>query len=153
MFEPQVFMETSLSVLVGILIGLLVFIVVLPKRPQVTVNRMMGALRTDIVRLCLRDRVPSPSAFNSLAYDRINQLMPILRTMREAGETLLDDALSSVTLGAEIIRLRRLLLWGRLEHNIADRSPSPCVPAIPWPQRPEPVSGWPNRPRRAQAAR
>eukprot|EP01132_Coremiostelium_polycephalum_P012317 gene12318-15052_t len=120
-FEPQVFMETSLSVLVGILIGLLVFIVVLPKRPQVTVNRMMGALRTDIVRLCLRDRVPSPSAFNSLAYDRINQLMPILRTMREAGETLLDDALSSVTLGAEIIRLRRLLSWGRLEHDIADR--------------------------------
>lgn len=120
-FEPAIFMETSLSVLIGVLIGILVFIVVLPKRPLVTVNRMMNALRTDIIRLCLRDRVPNASAFNSLAYDRINQLMPILQTMRETGETLMDDALSSVTLGAEIIRLRRLLLWGRLEHGIADR--------------------------------
>ncbi|QND55212.1 FUSC family protein (plasmid) [Phyllobacterium sp. 628] len=120
-FEPYIFMETSLSVLAGILIGLLVFIVVLPKRPQVTVNRMMNALRTDVVRLCLRDRIPNSSAFNSLAYDRINQLMPILRNMKEAGDALLEDALSSVTLGAEIIRLRRLLLWGRLEENVADR--------------------------------
>ncbi|MBA8879414.1 FUSC family protein [Phyllobacterium myrsinacearum] len=119
-FAPSIFIETSLSVLIGVLIGILVFIVVLPKRTQVTVNRMIGALRTDIVRLCLRDRVPNASAFNSLAYDRINQLMPILRTMRGAGETVLDDALSSVTLGAEIIRLRRLLLWGRLDHGIAD---------------------------------
>jgi uncharacterized membrane protein YccC len=120
-FAPSAFLETSLSVLVGVLIGILVFIVVLPKRPQGTVNRMIGALRTDIVRLCLRDRVPNASAFNSLAYDRINQLMPILRTMRDAGETVLDDALSSVTLGAEIIRLRRLLLWGRLDQGVADR--------------------------------
>ncbi len=108
-FAPRMFIESSLSVLGGILIGLVVFLVVLPRRPHAAVSGMMQALRTDIVRLCRRDRVPNASAFESLAYDRINQLTPQLRNMKGPDERIMDDALASITLGLEIIRLRQIL--------------------------------------------
>jgi uncharacterized membrane protein YccC len=120
-YEPRDFIETSAGMLVGILIGIAVFIVVLPKRPKVVVNRMMNALRTDILRLCLRDRMPSASGFESLAYDRINQMMPTMARMKGAGERLIDDALSAITLGLEIVRVRKILQDGGLGEKISSR--------------------------------
>lgn len=121
-YAPRTFVESSVAVLGGILIGLLVFILVLPKRPQSAVRGLMRALRADIVRLCLRDRVPNHSAFVSLAYDRVNQLMLLLRAIKGSDEQILDDALSTVTLGLEVIRLRKIMQQAGMHQRGLDQT-------------------------------
>ncbi|RUY95611.1 FUSC family protein, partial [Mesorhizobium sp. M7A.F.Ca.CA.003.01.2.1] len=73
-YDPGPFFAGSASILVGILLAIGVFIVVLPADPWLAANRIVRAMREDLARLCLHERVPRRSAFESLAYDRINQL-------------------------------------------------------------------------------
>ena len=75
------------------------FAVVLPRRPRSTIARSVQALREDLLRLCLRRRLADPMAFESLAYDRINQLMPLLDRQEPSDKALLDGCVASVTLG------------------------------------------------------
>ncbi|TIW64038.1 MAG: FUSC family protein, partial [Mesorhizobium sp.] len=100
------FLAGSASILVGILIAIGVFIVVLPADPWVTVNRILQAMREDLARLCLHERVPRRSAFESLAYDRVNQLMPLLQRVGRKGDAVLGGSIAAVTVGLEILRLR-----------------------------------------------
>jgi uncharacterized membrane protein YccC len=65
-------------------------------------------MRQDLARLCLHERIPRRSAFESLAYDRINQLMPLVRRLGRRGEAFLGGGIAAVTLGLEILRLRNL---------------------------------------------
>ncbi|RVC27303.1 FUSC family protein, partial [Mesorhizobium sp. M7A.F.Ca.CA.004.04.2.1] len=78
-YDPVPFFAGSASILVGILLAIGVFIVVLPADPWLAANRIVRAMREDLARLCLHERVPRRSAFESLAYDRINQLMPLVQ--------------------------------------------------------------------------
>jgi uncharacterized membrane protein YccC len=64
------------------------------------------AMREDLARLCLHERVPRRSAFESLAYDRVNQLMPLVQNSGRKGEAVLGGGVASVTVGLEILRLR-----------------------------------------------
>lgn len=104
--DPGPFLAGSASILVGILIAIGVFIVVLPADPWVTVNRILQAMREDLARLCLHERVPRRSAFESLAYDRVNQLMPLLQRVGRKGDAVLGGSIAAVTVGLEILRLR-----------------------------------------------
>jgi uncharacterized membrane protein YccC len=107
MYSPLAFLNGTASILVGILLSIAVFAVVLPQRPQETAARLIETLRGDLLRLCLHDRIPRPSAFESLAYDRVNQLIPLLQRQGEPGKALLDGCVASAMLGLEILRLRR----------------------------------------------
>ena len=105
-YDPGQFLAGSASILVGILLAVGVVIVVLPADPRVTVKRILQAMREDLARLCLHERVPRRSAFESLAYDRVNQLMPLLQRNGQKGDAMLGGSIAAVTVGLEILRLR-----------------------------------------------
>ncbi|UVK52581.1 FUSC family protein [Mesorhizobium sp. AR02] len=105
-YDPGPFFAGSASVLVGILLAIGVFIVVLPADPWLAANRIVRAMREDLARLCLHERVPRRSAFESLAYDRINQLMPLVQNSGRKGDAVLGGGVAAVTVGLEILRLR-----------------------------------------------
>ncbi|WP_352492748.1 MULTISPECIES: FUSC family protein [unclassified Mesorhizobium] len=50
--------------------------------------------------------MPRRLAFESLAYDRVNQLMPLLQNAGEKGDAVLAGGIAAVTVGLEILRLR-----------------------------------------------
>jgi len=106
---PLAFLNAVVAVLGGILLSMAVFAVVLPQRPQRTIERLVVAMRADLLRLCLHDRLPKASAYESLAYDRINQLMLPVQRLGESATGVLDASLAAVTMGLEILRLRTLL--------------------------------------------
>ncbi|MER9300989.1 FUSC family protein [Mesorhizobium sp. M0621] len=105
-YDPGPFFAGSASILVGILLAIGVFIVVLPADPWLAANRIVRAMREDLARLCLHERVPRRSAFESLAYDRINQLMPLVQNAGSTGDAVLGGSVAAVTVGLEILRLR-----------------------------------------------
>ncbi|TRC89133.1 FUSC family protein [Mesorhizobium sp. WSM4310] len=105
-YDPGPFFAGSASVLVGILLAIGVFIAVLPADPWLAANRIVRAMREDLARLCLHERVPRRSAFESLAYDRVNQLMPLVQNSGRKGEAVLVGGVAAVTVGLEILRLR-----------------------------------------------
>ncbi|MEI9416568.1 FUSC family protein [Mesorhizobium sp. Cs1321R2N1] len=105
-YDPGPFFAGSASILVGILLAIGVFIVVFPADPWLAADRIVRAMREDLARLCLHERLPRRSAFESLAYDRVNQLMPLVQNSGRKGEAVLGGGVASVTVGLEILRLR-----------------------------------------------
>ncbi|MET3580919.1 putative membrane protein YccC [Mesorhizobium robiniae] len=105
-YDPGPFFAGSASVLVGILLAIGVFVAVLPADPWVTVGRILRAMREDLARLCLHQRVPRREAFESLAYDRVNQLMPLMQRIGKKGDAVLGGSIAAVTVGLEILQLR-----------------------------------------------
>jgi uncharacterized membrane protein YccC len=119
-YAPQAFLNSTISILAGILLAIGVFAVVLPARPGEAVARLVAAIREDLVRLCLHERIPRRSAFESLAYDRINQLMPYARQAGGPGEAALRGSVAAVTVGLEILRLRNAMLPQDVAVAVAD---------------------------------
>jgi uncharacterized membrane protein YccC len=117
-YAPQAFLNGAVSLLLGILLAMGVFAVVLPSRPREAVARLASAIREDLVRLCVHDRIPRRSAFESLAYDRINQLMPYNRGSGSRTEAILSGSVSSVTVGLEILKLRRAIAAGAVPTDV-----------------------------------
>jgi uncharacterized membrane protein YccC len=108
-YDPVPFLAGCASILVGILLAIGVFIVVLPSDPWVFVNRIVRVMREDLARLCLHERVPRRTAFESLAYDRVNQLMSQTQRTGKKGDAVLDGSIAAVTVGIEILHLRHAL--------------------------------------------
>ncbi|MBZ9659592.1 FUSC family protein [Mesorhizobium sp. ESP-6-4] len=119
-YDPGPFFAGSASILVGILIAIGVFIVVLPADPWVTVERISQAMREDLARLCLHERIPRRSAFESLAYDRINQLMPQVQQTGRKGDPILGGSIAAVTVGLEVLRLRHAQLNSAVPHETVE---------------------------------
>jgi uncharacterized membrane protein YccC len=105
-YAPAHFLNQTASILIGILLSIGVFWSVLPARPRDSVLRIVATIKEDLVRLCLHERVPRRSAFESLAYDRINQLMPFAQRTGSRGEAMLAASVAAVTVGLEILVLR-----------------------------------------------
>ena len=68
-YNPAEFLGGAASILIGILLAIGVFKVVLPARPWETANRVAKAMREDLARLCLHERIPRRSAFEALAFE------------------------------------------------------------------------------------
>jgi uncharacterized membrane protein YccC len=119
-YDPGPFFAGSASILVGILIAIGVFIIVLPADPWATVERISQAMREDLARLCLHERIPRRSAFESLAYDRINQLMPQVQRTGRKGDPMLGGSIAAVTVGLEVLRLRHAQLNAAVPHETVE---------------------------------
>ncbi len=119
-YDPMEFLAGSGSILIGILLTCGVFLTVLPADPKQRAERIVRAMREDLARLCLHERVARRSAFESLAYDRISQLMPLLHGAGKEGETLAAGSVAAVTAGLEVLRLRKLQLSGVLAQPARD---------------------------------
>ena len=113
-YAPVHFLAGSAAVVVGILLGIGVFATVLPANPRQIALRLVEAMRDDLVRLCLHERIPRRPAFESLAYDRVNQLMPLTRNAGEQGGKMFAGSIAAVAVGLEILRLRGALQNGAL---------------------------------------
>jgi uncharacterized membrane protein YccC len=111
-YNPAEFLGGSVSILIGILLAIGVFKVVLPADPWETANRVAKAMRDDLARLCLHERIPRRSAFEALAYDRANQLMPLMRMLGRRGDAFLGGSIMAVAIGLEILKLRHALKAG-----------------------------------------
>lgn len=107
-YKPLEFLAGAASILVGILLAIGVFLTVLPSDPGATMERIARAMREDLARLCLHQRIARRPAFESLAYDRISQLMPLLPAAGRRGEALFGGSVAAVTVGLEILRLRKV---------------------------------------------
>lgn len=119
-YHPAVFLAGSASILVGMLLAIGVYMVVLPVDPASAVVRIAQAMREDLVRLCLHQRVPRRSAFESLAYDRVNQMLPLAPRAGKKGEALFDGSIAAVAVGLELIRLRAMLPAHALAQETGD---------------------------------
>lgn len=113
-YDPVPFLAGSASILVGILLAIGVYLVVLPTDPRATVGRIVESMREDLARLCLHERTPRRTAFESLAYDRVNQLLPLAQRIGRKADALFGGSIASVTVGLETLRLRRALASGAL---------------------------------------
>jgi uncharacterized membrane protein YccC len=71
-------------------------------------------MREDLARLCLHDRIPRRTAFESLSYDRINQLLPLTQRIGRKADAMLGGSIASVAVGLETLRLRKALATGAL---------------------------------------
>jgi uncharacterized membrane protein YccC len=119
-YDPLPFLAGSASIVVGILLAIGVYLVVLPASPRETVNRIVEAMREDLARLCLHDRIPRRTAFESLAYDRINQILPLAQRIGRRADALFGGSIASVAVGLEIMRLRKALAAGTLTPETED---------------------------------
>jgi uncharacterized membrane protein YccC len=119
-YAPLHFLNQTASIIAGILLSIGVFWSVLPARPRDSVLRIVATIKEDLVRLCLHERIPRRSAFESLAYDRINQLMPFAQRTGGRGEAMLIGSVAAATVGLEILALR----------NAQPRLPEPDRPVI-----------------------
>lgn len=111
-YDPAEFLVSSGSILIGILLAIGVFLTVLPANPRRTAQGIVRAMRENLARLCLHERIAKRSAFESLAYDRISQLMPLLQGSGKKGEALIAASVAAVTAGLSVLRLRISMLAG-----------------------------------------
>lgn len=119
-YDPVPFLAGSLSILVGELLAIGVYFVVLPADPRATVERIVESMREDLVRLCLHERTPRRTAFESLAYDRVNQLLPLAQRIGRKADALFGGSVASVAVGLETLRLRKALATGLLPPQTGD---------------------------------
>ncbi|HEY4191209.1 MAG TPA: FUSC family protein, partial [Mesorhizobium sp.] len=113
-YNPVEFLGSAASILIGILLAIGVFLVVLPANPWKTANHIAQAICEDLVRLCLHERIPRRSAFESLAYDRVNQMMALMQPPGRKGDVFLGGGIMAVTVGLEILRLRNTVQAGAI---------------------------------------
>lgn len=107
-YDPRAFLIASVSVIAGLSIALGIFTIILPPHPQARLAALARAMRETLLRLAIHDRVPSRSAFESLAYDRVNAMIRPAQSLGAAGTATLAGALGSVTFGLQLLALRRL---------------------------------------------
>ena len=118
-YDPAPFLAGSLAILVGELIAIGVYLTVLPANPWTMVDNIVRSMREDLVRLCLHERMPRRAAFESLAYDRVSQLMPFAQRIGRKADKVFGGSIVSVAVGLETLRLRKVLAAGGLSPEAA----------------------------------
>jgi len=118
-YDPAPFLAGSLAILVGELIAIGVYLTVLPANPWAMVDNIVRSMREDLVRLCLHERMPRRAAFESLAYDRVSQLMPFAQRIGRKADKVFGGSIVSVAVGLETLRLRKVLAAGGLPPEAA----------------------------------
>jgi uncharacterized membrane protein YccC len=107
-YDVVSFLNSTLATIVGMAIGIAVFILVLPPDRAERLRRLLLEIAQDLRRLAASPRLPAQAAWESRMYERVALLLPA------ADEELRDSGLAALGIGLEIMRLRSLLAKGTL---------------------------------------
>jgi uncharacterized membrane protein YccC len=122
-FNPMVYdltstLNISLSIQVGILFGTLSYILIFPPDPLAARRYVTHRIRRGLSMCAVLKPVPvSDSHWETRMYDRVMRLNDPENPSANPSDEWLDAGLSALTLGNEILRLRR---WLEIENLPAD---------------------------------
>jgi len=114
-------LNTGLSILVGILFGTLSYLLIFPPDPQAARRYVTYRIRRGLAWLAQVDPVPATSsAWETRMYDRVIRLNDPQNLSGTPTDEWLDAGLSALTLGNEILRLRRWLASEKLSVELKE---------------------------------
>jgi uncharacterized membrane protein YccC len=112
-------LNTGVAILVGVLFGTLSFILIFPPDPQAARRYVIYRIRLGLERISRMDPVPATSSrWETRMYDRVIRLNDPQNLSGTPTDEWLDAGLSALTLGNEILRLRRWLLSERASSEV-----------------------------------
>ena len=103
-------LNTAVAILVGVLFGTLAYTLVFPPDPQAARRYVTYRIRLGLERISRMNPVPATSShWETRMYDRVSRLNDPQNLSGTPTDEWLDAGLSALTLGNEILRLRRWL--------------------------------------------
>jgi uncharacterized membrane protein YccC len=112
-------LNTGVAVLVGVLFGTLAYILVFPPDPLAARRYVTYRIRLGLERIARMDPVPATSShWETRMYDRVIRLNDPQNLSGTPTDEWLDAGLSALTLGNEILRLRRWLAAEKLSGEV-----------------------------------
>ncbi len=114
-------LNTTLGIEVGVLFGTLSYVILFPPNPVAALRYVTYRIRLGLGVMARHVPIPGFSEWETRMYDRVLRLNDPLNPSGTATNEWLDAALSALTLGNEILRLR---------HELERRElPAPVAPA------------------------
>ena len=108
-------LNTGVAILVGVLFGTMSYILIFPPNPQAARRYVTYRIRRGLESLARMNAVPvSNSHWETRMYDRVSRLNDPNNLSGTPTDEWLDAGLGALTLGNEILRLRRWLATERL---------------------------------------
>ncbi len=114
-------LNTTLGTETGVLFGTLAYVIIFPPNPAAALRYVTYRIRRGLAIMARRVPIPDFSNWETRMYDRVLRLNDPLNPSGTATNEWLDAALSALTLGNEILRLRHQLERQEL--------PAPVAPA------------------------
>ena len=112
-------LNIGLSILVGVLFGTLAYILIFPPDPRAARRYVTYRIRLGLERIALLSPVPATSSpWETRMYDRVIRLNDPQNLSGTPTDEWLDAGLGALTLGNEILRLRRWLEAERLSSEL-----------------------------------
>jgi uncharacterized membrane protein YccC len=113
-------LNTGLAILVGVLFGTLAYTLVFPPNPQAARRYVTYRIRLGLELLARLDPIPSFSAWETRMYDRVIRLNDPKNLSGTPTDEWLEAGLGALTLGNEILRLRRWLATERISAQLRE---------------------------------
>ncbi|MCE0523625.1 MAG: FUSC family protein [Methylacidiphilales bacterium] len=112
-------LNTGLAILVGILLGTISYLVIFPPDPRAARRYVTYRIRRGLAWLAQMGPVPASSShWETRMYDRVVRLNDPQNLSGTPTDEWLDAGLSALTLGNEILRLRRWLATEKLSVEV-----------------------------------
>ena len=110
--------NNALAIQVGVLFGTLAYLLIFPPDPVAARRYVTRRIRLGLQRLADLPRAPRFCDWESRMYDRVNRLHDPMNLSGTHTDEWLEAGLGALTLGNEVLRLRRLQERGSLEHAV-----------------------------------
>jgi uncharacterized membrane protein YccC len=101
--------NAALAIEVGVLLGTLSYIIILPPNPHAARAYVTYRMRVGLGQLARLNPIPSFAAWETRMYDRVNRLHDPNNPSGTHTDEWFEAGLGALTLGNEILRLRRWL--------------------------------------------
>ncbi len=112
-------LNTALGTEIGVLFGTLAYVVIFPPNPAAARRYVTYRIRRGLSLMASLAPLPTFSQWETRMYDRVTRLNDPMNLSGDASDEWLDAALSALTLGNEILRLRGGLARHELPASVA----------------------------------
>jgi uncharacterized membrane protein YccC len=113
-------LNTGLGVLTGVLFGTLAYTLVFPPNPQAARRYVTHRIRLGLEQLARLNPIPTFTSWESRMYDRVIRLNDPQNLSSTPTDEWLEAGLGALTLGNEILRLRRWLAGEELSAELKE---------------------------------